>query len=60
MADTLAISRGRVGFVIQQNLDMREFSAKWDLKYIDAVRFVFEFLLQKPFWTDFGGISWDA
>jgi hypothetical protein len=56
IAGTLAISRERVGYIIHEILDMRTFSAKWVPKCLSADQ---KCLLQKPFWTDFGGILWD-
>jgi hypothetical protein len=36
IANTLVISRERVGYIIQEILDMRRLSAKWVPKYLNA------------------------
>jgi transposase len=36
IADTLVISRERVGYIIHEILDMRKLSAKWVPKYLNA------------------------
>jgi hypothetical protein len=56
IAERLAISQERVGYIIHEILDMRKLSAKWVPKCLNADRSVSVCLLHKPFWTDFSRI----
>jgi hypothetical protein len=58
IAETLKISRERVGYIIHEILDMRKLSAKWVSKFSMLVRSVFECSLHKPFWANFGRLMW--
>jgi hypothetical protein len=59
IAETLAISRERVGYISQEILDMRKLSAKWAPKYLNAVLKHDRVLASQAIWTEFGGILWD-
>jgi hypothetical protein len=55
IAETLAISRERVGDIIHDILDMRKL-LKWLPNVPMLFRSMIECSLPKPFWPNFGGI----
>jgi hypothetical protein len=56
ITETLTIPRERVGHIIHEILDMRNLSAKWVPKCLNAVQKRDRVLASQIIWTDFGGI----
>jgi len=53
-AEQLAISRGQVGSIIHEDLDMWKLSAKWVLKFLNADQKVNGASHLSKFWNFFG------
>jgi hypothetical protein len=59
ISETLAMPRERAGYIIHEILDMRNLSAKWAPRCLNADQKGDRILVHKPFWTDFGEILWN-